>query len=164
MKRQIRRVLFGWAMVISLTFVACAPKDADIEKSISTAIAAFPGVSVSVKDGVATITGEVADDATKAAVETAAKAVKGVKSVSNNITVPPPPPPPAPVVINPDETLQQSVAAIISGQGQAKVTAAVKDGVVTLTGEIKKADLPALIQKLNEIKPKKIENKLVIKK
>ncbi|ULQ52326.1 BON domain-containing protein [Flavihumibacter fluvii] len=164
MKRQVGRVLLGWALVIAMTFAACAPKDADIEKGITGAIASYPGVSVSVKDGVATITGEVADDATKAAVETAAKAVKGVKSVANNLTIPPPPPPPAPVVINPDETLQQSVAAIISGQKQDKVTATVKDGVVTLTGEIKKADLPALIQQLNEIKPKKIENKLVIKK
>lgn len=164
MKRQIGRVLFGWSLVISMTFMACAPKDADIEKGIATAVSAYPGVSVMVKDGVATITGEVADDATKAAVETAAKAVKGVKSVTNSLTIPPPPPPPAPVVINPDETLQQSVAAIISGQKQDKVTAAVKDGVVTLNGEIKKADLPALIQKLNEIKPKKIENKLVVKK
>jgi hypothetical protein len=39
----------------------------------------------------------------------------------------------------------------------------VSDGVITLTGEIKRAELPGLIQKLNEIKPKKIENKLVIK-
>ena len=164
MKREIGRILFGWALVISMTFMACAPKDADIENGISTAISAYPGVSVAVKDGVATITGEVADDATKAAVETAAKAVKGVKSVANNLTIPPPPPPPAPVVINPDETLQTAVSAILADQKQSKVTAAVKDGVVTLTGEIKKADLPALIQKLNEIKPKKIDNKLVVKK
>ena len=87
-----------------------------------------------------------------------------MKSVSNSLTVPPPPPPPAPVVINPDETLQNAVSAILADQKQSTVTAAVKDGVVTLTGEIKKADLPALIQKLNEIKPKKIENKLVVKK
>jgi hyperosmotically inducible periplasmic protein len=119
---------------------------------------------VAVKDGVATITGEVMDESTRMAVETAAKAVKGVKSVANNLTVPPPPPPPAPVVINPDETLQQAVATIITNAKQPKVMAAVKDGVVTLTGEIKKADLPGLIQLLNEIKPKKIENKLVIKK
>jgi len=164
MKRQIGRLLFGWALVISMTFMACAPKDADIEKAVTTAIGAYSGVSVAVKDGIATISGEVADDATKSAVEAAVKAVKGVKSVSNSLTVPPPPPPPAPVVINPDETLQNAVSAILADQKQSTVTAAVKDGVVTLTGEIKKADLPALIQKLNEIKPKKIENKLVVKK
>lgn len=164
MKRQIGRLLFGWALVISMTFMACAPKDADIEKAVTTAIGAYSGVSVAVKDGVATISGEVADETTKTAVEAAVKAVKGVKSVSNSLTIPPPPPPPAPVVINPDETLQNAVSALLADQKQSTVTAAVKDGVVTLTGEIKKADLPVLIQKLNEIKPKKIENKLVIKK
>jgi hyperosmotically inducible periplasmic protein len=164
MRPQITRVLFACTMVIAMSFAACAPKDADIEKGITTAIAAYPGVSVAVKDGVATITGEVTDESTRMAVETAAKGVKGVKSVANNLTVPPPPPPPAPVVINPDETLQQAVATIITNAKQPKVMAAVKDGVVTLTGEIKKADLPGLIQLLNEIKPKKIENKLVIKK
>ncbi len=161
MKQQIGRGLAVLALVVAMTFTACKPKDADIEKNVTTAIAAYPGVSVSVKDGVATLSGEVADETTKAAIETATKAVKGVKSVSNSLTIPPPPPP---VVINPDETLQKTAADIIAGLPAAKsVTATVNDGVVTLTGTIKKADLPGLIQKLNEIKPKKVENKLVIK-
>lgn len=158
--KKIGRILVVLTMVSSVTFIACKPKDADIQKSVATAVAAYPGVSVTVTDGVATITGEVADEATKAAIETAAKAVKGVKSVSNSLTIPPPPPP---VVINPDETLQQTVGAAISALNLPKVTAAVKDGVVTLTGEIKRADLPTLMQKLNEMKPKSIENKLTIK-
>ncbi|HPZ87879.1 MAG TPA: BON domain-containing protein [Flavihumibacter sp.] len=164
MKKQIGRGLAMLALIVAMTFTACKPKDADVEKGVTTAIAAYPGVTASVKDGVATLSGEVSDDAAKAAAETAAKAVKGVKSVVNGLTVTPPPPPPAPVVINPDETLQKSAADVIAAIPAAKsVTAAVKDGVVTLTGTIKKADLPALIQKLNEIKPKKVENKLVIK-
>ena len=158
--KKIGRILVVLTMVSSVTFIACKPKDADIQKSVATAVAAYPGVSVTVADGVATITGEVADEATKAAIETAAKAVKGVKSVSNSLTIPPPPPP---VVINPDETLQQTVGAAITALNLPRVTAAVKDGVVTLTGEIKKADLPTLMQKLNEMKPKSIENKLTIK-
>lgn len=159
--KKIGRILVGLAIFSSTTFIACKPKDADIQKNVATAVAAYPGVNVTVADGVATITGEVTDDATRVAVETAAKAVKGVKSVTNNLTLPPPPPPP--VVINPDETLQQTVGAAITAMNLSKVQAAVKDGVVTLTGEIKKADLPSLMQKLNELKPKSIENKLVIK-
>lgn len=158
--KRIGRILVALTIISSVTFVSCKPKDADIQKNVATAVAAYPGVSVTVADGVATITGEVADEATKAAIETAAKAVKGVKSVSNSLTIPPPPPP---VVINPDETLQQTVGAAISALNLPKVTAAVKDGVVTLTGEIKRADLPTLMQKLNEMKPKSIENKLTIK-
>ena len=39
----------------------------------------------------------------------------------------------------------------------------VKDGVVTLTGEIKKASLPKLMQSLMALKPKKVDNKLTVK-
>jgi len=35
--------------------------------------------------------------------------------------------------------------------------------VVTLTGDIKKAQLPNLIKSVQELKPKKVENKLTIK-
>jgi len=161
MKSQITRALLGFVMGLIVALSACKPKDADIEKSIAGAISAYPGVSVTVNDGTATLTGEVADESTRSAVETAAKSVKGVKSVNNQLTVPPPPPPP--VTINPDATLQQSVSTIITDMKLSKVNAAVSDGVITLTGEIKRAELPGLIQKLNEIKPKKIENKLVIK-
>jgi osmotically-inducible protein OsmY len=44
----------------------------------------------------------------------------------------------------------------------AGVTAAVNDGIVTLTGTIKKADLPKLMQSVSSLKPKKIENKLTV--
>ncbi len=162
MKQQLGRFLVLLSLVaVSLT--SCGPKDADIEKNIIAAISA-PEVSVTVKGGVATLSGQVADESARTSVEAAAKSVKGVKSVNNELTVTPPPPPPAPVVINPDETLQTTAGQVIAGlEGAKGVKAAVKDGVITLTGTIKKADLPGLIQKLNEIKPKKIDNKLVIK-
>ncbi|GAO45298.1 hypothetical protein FPE01S_04_05420 [Flavihumibacter petaseus NBRC 106054] len=157
-------MLASLLLMSALALTGCGPKDADIEKNVATAISAYPGVSVAVKDGVATISGQVPDESTRASVEAAAKGVKGVKSVSNNLTVPPPPPPPPPVTINPDETLQSSANQVLAGFDNAKgVKATVKDGVVTLTGTIKRADLPGLMQKLNEIKPKKVENKLVIK-
>ena len=93
MKIQITRALFGIFMVLVVAFSACKPKDADIEKNVAGAISAYPGVSVTVTDGVATLTGEVADESTRSTVETAAKSVKGVKSVNNQLTIPPPPPP-----------------------------------------------------------------------
>jgi hyperosmotically inducible protein len=133
-------------------------KDAEAKAKIE---ALAPGVTVEVKDGVATLNGTLADDASKAAAETAAKGVDGVKSVVNNTTVTPPPPPPAPVVINPDEAL--TAAATAAAKEYTGVVVTVKDGVVTLTGEAKKADLPKLMQALNSIKPKKVENKLTVK-
>ena len=43
------------------------------------------------------------------------------------------------------------------------VKAEVKDGVITLTGEIKRAGMQKLMMGLNTLKPKKIDNKLTIK-
>ncbi|WP_240432825.1 BON domain-containing protein [Taibaiella koreensis] len=134
-------------------------KDAEAKAKIE---AAAPGVTVVVKDGVATLSGEMADEAAKTAAEEAAKKVEGVKSVVNQTTVAPPPAPaPAPVVVNPDDSLTSAATAAI--QEYPGVTVTVKDGVVTLNGEIKKADLPKLMQKVNEIKPKKVENKMTVK-
>lgn len=133
-------------------------KDAEAKAKIE---AAAPGVVVEVKDGVATLSGEVADGAAKTAAEEAAKKVDGIKSVVNQTTVTPPAPAPAPVVINPDDALTTAASAAI--KEYSGVTVTVKDGIVTLNGEIKKADLPKLMQKVNEIKPKKVENKLTVK-
>ena len=65
-----------------------------------------------------------------------------------------------PVVINSDDQLRSSVSSVVSGYNG--VQAEVKDGVVTLNGSIKQEDLQNLISKIQELKPKKVENKLVI--
>lgn len=158
---KVTKSLFLLIFAISIVFVSCKPKDADIKTAIEQAIAAVSDASnavIDVKDGVATITGEFKDDATKAAIETAAKAVKGVKSVVNNGTVTPPPPP---VTISADDALIKGVTDAV--KDFTTVKADVKDGVVTLTGDIKKASLPKLMQSLMALKPKKVENKLTVK-
>lgn len=43
------------------------------------------------------------------------------------------------------------------------VSATVVGGVVTLSGEIKRDQLQSLIQRVQELKPKKVDNKLTIK-
>jgi hypothetical protein len=86
--------------------------------------------------------------------------MKGVKSVVNNTTVAPPPAP-APVTIAADDALVKGVADATKDFKDVKAT--VNDGVITLTGEIKRSDLKTLMQSLNTLKPKKIDNKLVIK-
>jgi osmotically-inducible protein OsmY len=147
------------ALSMSVAFAACAPSDAEIKASAETAIAGVKGVTVEVAGGVATIAGQFADDASKTSTEALVKAVKGVKSVVDNATVTPPPPP---VVISPDEALKTTVAAAISAW--SALSADVKDGVVTLTGEVKKSELPKVMQALSALKPKKIENKAKVTK
>ena len=133
-------------------------KDLEAKQKIE---AASPGVTAEVKDGVATLSGEFADDATKVAVEQAAQKVDGIKSVVNNITVATIPAP-APVVINPDEALIASSMAVL--REYPGTNAEVKDGVIMLSGEIKKADWMKLRPALDALRPKKVDNsKLTIK-
>ena len=157
------RMLALPAFILFVSLAACnsKPKDADVKTSVDNAIAANPslsGIYIDVKDGVVTLSGQVKDEAAKASAETLAKGVKGVKSVTNNLTVAPPPA--APVEITADDPLKASVDNTI--KAYPGVVATVKDGVITLTGQIKRADLQNLMQALNTLKPKKIENQLTI--
>ncbi|MCU7547705.1 BON domain-containing protein [Chitinophagaceae bacterium LB-8] len=146
-------------LLFSFQIQSCKQKNNDGE--IQTAIAtktqtdpSFAGVNATVKDGIVTLTGQCNDAPCKTNAEQAVKDIKGVKKVVNNITV-------APVVVTADDPLKASVNQTLANyQG---VQADVQDGVVTLRGEIKKDRLQQLMMDLNALKPKKIDNQLVIK-
>ncbi|WP_223833505.1 BON domain-containing protein [Pedobacter riviphilus] len=150
------KLLMSMVIATTLFFVGCKPKDAAIQAAIQAKEAA--GITVAVTKGEVTLTGEVDDEATKTKAEEIAKAEKGVKSVINNLTVKPAD---VPVVIAEDPTLIKNVAD--ATKDFPTVKAEVKDGVVLLTGEIKKASLITLMQHLSALKPKKIDNKLTVK-
>lgn len=161
---KILKLIPALVLFASLSFTGCAPKDADVKASIEKTLKDNPstsGVMVMVTDGVATLSGEVADAAAQTSLEASVKGIKGVKSVTNNTTVTPPVVPVAPVEIATADVLTQSV--MDATKDFVGVTAAVADGVVTLTGEIKKEQLPKLMMALNSLNAKKIENKLTIK-
>lgn len=154
--------MLAFLVGIGVLFYACKPSDAKLQKEVNDKLAtAAPGVIAEVKGGVATLSGEVMDDAAKTTAEDAAKSVKGVKSVVNNVMLTPPPPPP-PVAINPDDILKSSVDSSLNAAGITGVTATIANGEVTLTGTIKKADLRKVMQAANEAKPKKVNNKLTL--
>ncbi len=157
---KIQSILLG--MVLAISLLSCAPKDADLEKQISEKLNTA-GVHVTVHDGVATIVGTCDDEAFKKNIERSVKSVEGVKSVVNNCQIPEPnvEPAAAAVVINPDNDLDKSVGKVIKAYNG--VSATVVGGVVTLSGEIKREQLQPLIQSIQELKPKKVDNKLTIK-
>lgn len=147
----------------SVLFFSCKPKDSEVQANINQKFAATPectGATATVADGVATLTGEVKDDACKNMAGTTAEGIKGVKSVVNNLTTTPPPPPPPPAV-NPDTALTQGVTD--ATKDFPTVKAAVNNGEITLTGSIKRSDLKTLMQSLNSLHPTKINNQLTIK-
>ena len=153
-----------FALAAALFLSACGGKsDADLQKASADKLAAdkITGVSVTVKDGVATLTGEVADQTIKAKAEQSAK-VDGIKSVTNNITLkalPPAAPPPA------DKMLEGTINESLKKKNIPGITVTVADGAVTLTGEVdSKAKLAEVMAAASEAKPKHIENKVTVKK
>ena len=145
--------------LISLSMQSCKGKNRDAE--INTAIQSktqtdptFAGVNASVTEGTVTLTGQTADDAAKANVEKSVKEIDGVKKVVNNITV-------APVTVTQDDPLNAGVQRVASRYGG--VQADVSGGVITLRGQLSRDSLQTLMMELNELKPKKIENQLVLK-
>lgn len=151
--------------VFAISFTSCKSKvkDEDVKTAVQTVLTANPDynmLAVDVKDGVATITGEVKDETTRAGINASLKEVKGVKEVVNSATVTPPPPPP--VVINPDDALTTAVKDAL--KDHTNVTATVADGVVTLTGTVKNQDEKRTVQqKISALKPKSIANNVTIK-
>ena len=159
MNKKIMKMLALPTFILFVSLAGCNSKtsDADVKTSVDNAISAnsdLSGTYTDVKDGVVTLSGQVKDEAAKSLAETTAKGVKGVKSVDNNLTVAPPPA--APVEITADDPLKASVDNTI--KAYPGVAATVKDGVITLTGQIKRADNQKLMMALNSLKPKKIDN------
>jgi hyperosmotically inducible protein len=157
---KLLRVLPLFILAATLAFTGCKPKDADIKASVEKNLQANPStaaVMVMVTDGVATLSGEVADPAAQAAAETAAKDAKGVKSVVNNTTVTAPPAPAAPVTITADDPLTSAVRD--ATKDHPTVTATVADGVITVNGSIEKAKWTALKAALDALNPRRVDAK-----
>lgn len=159
MKQKLSRLLllFGTVALISSTIPGCKSKvnDADVKTAVETALQANPetaGLMVDVKDGVATVSGEAKDEAAKAKATELATAVNGVKSVENNVSVAPPPPP---VEITADDPLTSAVKD--ATKDYPTVTATVKDGVISVSGELKSDSWKKLKMTLDGLKPKKVD-------
>ena len=157
---KYRSLLMTWLMFAGLCLFACKPSDSKLQQAVNEKLSATPGVSATVQDGVVTLSGEVTDETAKQTAEDAAKNVKGVKSVSNNITVQVPLPTPPPVSINPDDMLKKTLDSTYSAAGYSGVTVTVMNGEVTLEGTAKKGDLRKIMQTAQEARPKKVNNKL----
>jgi hyperosmotically inducible protein len=162
--RLIAISLLAFLYISAIPSCKSKPKDEDIQAAIASKFTATPelsSITTTVKDGIVTLSGECSNEADKTSAENIAKAVPGVQSVVDNCTIAAPPPAPAPVVIAADDPLTKGVADATKDFPGVKAT--VNDGVITLTGEIKKSKLTTLMQSLHALKPRKIDNQLTIK-
>jgi hyperosmotically inducible protein len=123
---------------------ACGKSDADLQKAVTDKLAAdkVTGVTATVKDGVATLTGEVADAAAKSKAEASAK-VEGIKSVVNSLTLKPIP---VATPAAPDPALTAKITENLKKAGCTGATAAVVNGVVTVSGEVPGAKYAECVQ------------------
>jgi len=159
---KTKLLLCAVVLFAGIAFSSCKPSDEKLQQQVTTGLTAVSSaISSEVKKGEVTLSGVVNSEDLKAAAEKAAAAVKGVRSVVNNIQVQLPAP-----VITPDQALQTAISTAVTAGGDAfkKVVVAVQDSVITLTGEVKKVDLKKLMQVVNEIQPKKVVNSLTIAK
>ena len=147
------------SLMIVVLLAGCGKKDADVQKAVADKLAAdhVTGVTVVVKDGVATLSGEVADITVKNKAVASAKGVEGVKSVTDNTTVKPlPTPAPAPA----DPMLKGKVEENLKKAGCAGATVEIANGTVTLSGTVPEAKYAECVKVVNESGAGKLNNQL----
>ena len=162
MKVKIFTVL---ALAVLLLNACGGKSDADLQKAASDKLAAdkVAGVTVAVKDGVATLTGEVADVTVKNKAAGSVKGVEGIKSVDDKTTLKPLPPPPPAEVTQTDPMIKGTVEEGIKKLGLSGITVAVANGEVTLTGTVPKDRLAEVMKAAMEADVKHVNNKLTVK-
>jgi len=151
------------ALVGVLLLAACGKSDSDLQKAASDKLSAdnISGVTVAVKDGTASLTGEVKDITVKTKAEADVKGVYGIKTVNNNLTLIPLAPAPTPM--GSDKMMEGTINENLKKANVTGVTVSVNNGEVTLSGEIPKADLAKAMQAASSTNPKKVNNQLKTK-
>ncbi len=155
----MKKFLVVLSLAMALTMSACWGKsDADLMKAAETAVKAkAPGVTVAVKDGVVTLTGEVADAATKTAAEAAAK-VEGVKSVDvSKLTVKPTPTPIPATASNADKT---KIEDALKKAGFTTVTVDTTTTPATIRGTVAKGKMADVVKVAQEAAGKPVKNEV----
>jgi hyperosmotically inducible periplasmic protein len=158
---KISRWIMGLCMLLSITVIPSCKgknKDGDIQTAFNSKVQSDPnlaGVTATVADGTVTLTGSCADEACRTNAEKSVKDIDGVKKVVNNIQV-------VQVQVTDDAPLRSSVEQTIRSYNG--VQADVNGGIITLRGTVDDRDkLQQLMMDLNALRPKRIDNQLVIK-
>lgn len=133
-------------------------KDGEIQTAFNSKVQTDPnlaGVTASVSEGTVTLTGTCGDENCRTNAEKAVKDIDGVKKVVNNIQI-------AQVEVTDDAPLKSSTDQVVGNY--SGVQADVNAGVITLRGTIDDREkLQQLMMDLNALRPKRIDNQLVIK-
>lgn len=147
-------------IAVALFMSACGKNDADLKKAVDDKLAAdkVTGVTVAVKDGVATLTGEVADVTVKTKAEASAKTVDGIKSVVSTDLKTKPLPVATPSA--PDPALTGKINESLKKAGCTGANVTVVNGVVTVLGEVPAAKYKECSQVIQEAGITGLKNEL----
>ncbi len=153
------------AVITGMGMQSCKPNDAKVQSEVDKVLRAdYNTVSTSYRNGVATLTGTVESQQEKTAAENAARSVKNVKSVVNNISVRQQQPVQTQsVTVNRDETITSNINSRLNTEGFKDVKVNVSNGEVTLSGDLKRADLNKVMQIANESNPRRVINNINLK-
>lgn len=152
--------------LLCAVLVSCNPSDEQITESAQKALSANPSlspVSAAVNEGIVTLTGEVETEEAKTLAETSISGVKGVKSIVNSVTVKPQGPTAEELKKTADDALLAKVNENFATYKVEGITATAADGIVTLTGDIKRSNLQNAMKAATESGATKVENKMTIK-
>ena len=164
------------AVVVVGTLVGCSAtptKTADVSDSIRTSLdkAGYKDVSVSQDrdKGVVTLGGHVAADGDKSQAESIARSIAGAQVVSNQIAVIPPGAESDAKMVNSDldKAIESNLdAALIKEKLHESVKYAVKNHVVTLTGEVDSQSKRARAEKVASaiLNVQQVVNELQVKR
>lgn len=158
--RSLNSIFAGLVLfLISFQIISCGGEnnDAAIQTQITSITQTTPeleAVSASVSKGVVTLVGQCKSEKDRERAEKAIKNINDVKDVINNITVT------ENLVIASDSELRDQAAEEI--KKYKGIQTDVNNGVITLRGSIDKDKLQQLIMDLNALKPKRIDNQLVV--
>jgi len=161
MKKTLK--IAALALMVSMTAVSCKKKvsDAELTTQATTAITAYPGTSVEVKEGEAHLSGTFATEADKQAAIDALKKVQGIKDVHDMATVAPAPTA-APVEVNMvDAAVLQKVNDALKDIPGVK--AEDMNGTLTLTGTTTAANARKVKESVDALKVGKYDNKITVK-
>ena len=137
-------------------------KDEDISESVQTTTSVIDkNIQVQVKEGIVTMKGEVADEATKNAAINAVKHIEGVKSVESRLTVKPIAAK-APQMSEGDIRLKQSIDSALALQNIKGVDITVSNGEVTLSGKVTRSQEVAIMKIAGEAHPSRLMNYLTV--
>jgi osmotically-inducible protein OsmY len=157
MKAKFLTVLM---LAFAVMAAACGKSDTDLATAVNDKLKAdgITGVTAAVKDGVATLSGEVADITVKTKAEASAKTVEGIKSVdgANLKTKPLPVATPA----APDQALTGKINEDLKKAGCTGANAVVVNGVVSVVGEVPAAKFRECVQIVQQSGITGIKNEL----